>query len=199
MKNIEKTHAGIDARIWKAIEESGVDTSAIPHKKMRKIVHAIADSIIVGIDEMLGEMRAEHEGTAEGGATDTKGDAGVYEQSEDPAPAAPGTETTLWEGRPFLSLSEHYQITTDRIRITTGLLNKERNDIELFRIHDINHTQHLTERMINIGDIALTFDEEGQEDIILRNVSDPKAVHEIIRTAVLDSRRRQKVTFLESM
>ena len=182
MKSIDQAHASINARIWQGIAQSGIDTSTIPREKMETLVGAIADSILVGIDEMIGELEPERALSA-----------------DDPPAEEEGEERILWEGRPFLSLTDRYQITTDRIRITSGLLAKERNDIELFRVHDINHTQHLGERMINIGDVTLTFDEDDEEDLVLRNISDPETVHELLRAAVLDARRRQRVRFTEPL
>lgn len=189
MKPIEKAHAGITARVWQGIAQSGVDTSAIPREELESLVGAITDSVLVGIDEMLGEMRP-----ARPAAQAASDDEAEEEQTGEGA-----VERTLWEGRPFLSLVEHYELTTERIRITSGLLSKERNDIELFRVQDINHTQHLTERMVNIGDITLILTDNEEENVVLRNVSDPDAVHELIRSAVMDARGRNKVRFHEEM
>jgi hypothetical protein len=108
-------------------------------------------------------------------------------------------EQTLWEGRPFLSINEHYLVTTERIRITRGLFGKDREDIELFRLQDIDQTQKLGERMFNIGDITLRSADASHSEIVLHNIPNPLNVHEIIRRAMLDARQRYGVRFRDEM
>jgi membrane protein YdbS with pleckstrin-like domain len=180
---VEQTRASIIGRIWQAVAQSGVDLSSIDRDEQDRLVTTIADSVLVEVNAMLGEART--------GAAEVPYD---NETSVDNS-----EETLLWEGRPFLSLTEHYTITNQRIRIRRGLLGKETEDIELFRIKDLEHSQHLTERMINIGDVVLHTSDPDQPDVALRNVSDPEEVHEIIRRAVLDARKQHHVGFREEM
>ncbi len=105
----------------------------------------------------------------------------------------------LWQGRPFLSLVEHYTVTTERVRVTTGLLGKQREDIELVRLQDIDHKQNISERMLNLGDIYLDSANPSAPLVTLRNVTDPQRVHEIIRAAMIDARRRHRFAFQEEM
>jgi uncharacterized membrane protein YdbT with pleckstrin-like domain len=108
-------------------------------------------------------------------------------------------EKVLWEGRPFLSLSVHYRITNERVRITEGMLGKDREDIELVRVQDIDMTQGLTERMLGIGDIHIRSHDRSNPDVTLNNVSNPTEVHEILRRAVLKARKKYNVSFREEM
>jgi hypothetical protein len=180
--SIEQIRAGITGRIWQSVAQSGVDTAAIPRDQLEKLVGSIADGVLLSVNELLDQ-------------------AGTPPL---PADGAPGTgaesgEQTLWEGRPFLSLTEHYLVTSERVRITKGLFGKDREDIELFRVKDIDHTQHMTERMLNIGDITLRSGDSSDPEITLRNVADPEQVHEIIRRAMLEARQRHRVGFRDEM
>ncbi|NJN98016.1 MAG: PH domain-containing protein [Anaerolineales bacterium] len=105
----------------------------------------------------------------------------------------------LWEGRPYLSLSVHYKITNERVRITEGIVGKDREDIELVRIQDIDMTQGMSERMMNIGDIHIRSHDRSNPEVVLNNVSSPSEVHEILRRAVLKARKKHNVTFREEM
>ena len=105
----------------------------------------------------------------------------------------------LWEGRPFLSLRLYYQITSERVRITEGILGKEREDIELVRIQDIDHKQNLTERLLNLGDIYIRSHDPSQPEVVLNNVSNPMEVHEILRQALLKARKRYNLSYREEM
>ncbi|NIP27538.1 MAG: PH domain-containing protein, partial [Phycisphaerae bacterium] len=78
-------------------------------------------------------------------------------------------EEILWEGRPFLSVSTHYIITTQRVRIIQGLLGKDREDIELIRIQDIDQSQSLRERLLNLGDITIRGHDTSHPKAVLNN------------------------------
>jgi hypothetical protein len=178
--SIEQTRASVTGRIWQSIAQSGVDTSAIPREQLEKLVGTIADGVLLTMNELL-----EHEGAPfpVGASADQSG----------------AEERTLWEGRPFLSISEQYVVTTERVRIIKGLFGKDREDIELFRVKDIDHTQAMSERMFNIGDITLRSADASDPEIVLRNVANPEQVHEIIRRAMLEARKRHRVGFRDEM
>lgn len=172
------------ARIRQAVAQSGVDVSAIPKAEMDKLVGATTDSVLLFMDDMLEQVRLET----------------VAQESASKAPKEEGdVEQVLWEGRPFLSLIEHYRVTNERIRITRGLLAQKREDIELVRVQDIDQKQHVAERILSIGDIFVRSHDPSDPEVVLRNVSDPLEVHEIIRRAVLEARKDYRLTFQEEM
>jgi hypothetical protein len=177
--SIDQTRAAVTARIWQAIAQSGVDTASIPRDQLDKLVGTIADSILLTMNELLDDASPAAPASA--------------------GEAAPSGEQVLWEGRPFLSLTEHYRVTTERVRVTKGLLGRDREDIELFRIQDIDHSQGITERMLNIGDITLRSADASQPEVVLRNIPNPEQVHEIIRRAMLDARQRHRVGFRDQL
>jgi hypothetical protein len=184
---IEQTRMAVTGRIWQAFAQSGVDTSAIPKEKLEHLVDTIADSVLLAMNDLLEE---------EGASERRTGDQPAAEESPSSDDAE---EKVLWEGRPFLSISERYTVTTERVRIRRGLLSKDHEDIELIRIQDIDHSQQFTERMVNIGDVVLHSTDASIGEVRLRNVSDPDEVHEIIRRAMLDARRRYKVGFRQEV
>jgi uncharacterized membrane protein YdbT with pleckstrin-like domain len=112
---------------------------------------------------------------------------------------APADEMVLWEGRPFLSLLEHYTVTSQRIRIRRGLLSRATDDIELIRLQDIDLTQKVGERMVNIGDLTLRSADKSEPVAILQNIHEPERVHDIIRRAMLEARRRHGVRLREEL
>ncbi len=178
---VEQTKSKITARIWQSIAQSGVSVSAIPQDQMTTLVDAIADGVLLAVDDALDE-------------------AGMpARQSNLQSMPLESEEKTLWEGRPFLSLVTQYVITNQRVRIISGLLGREREDIELIRIQDIDHKQGVGERALNIGDIFLRSSDQTRPDAVLRNVHDPAAVHEILRRGMLDARQRFRYSVQEEM
>lgn len=179
--SLAENKARIKAGVWQAIAKSNVNLSAISQEDMDKLVGAIADGILGEIDEILGEASGSLESTPQ--LATTGGEA----------------EKMLWQGRPFLSISVNYQITTERVRIIEGIFAKERRDIELIRVQDIDHKQNLTERALSIGDVFIHSHDKTDPEIVLNNIPNPDEVHEILRRAVLDARKKHGIRYREDM
>lgn len=172
---LEHNRARVVAAVWQAIAQSGVDLSAVPREQQDRLVAAIADTLLPTINQMLDEVAP-------------------------PVSAeVSGEERVLWEGRPFLSITERYVLTTERVRIYRGLIGRSVDDIELVRLQDIDFTQNAGERILGIGDIHLRGADVSTPETTLRNVHQPEEVRELIRRAWLDARKRYGVSFREQM
>ena len=179
--SVEQSKSKIKASIWQSIAQSGISVTAIPQDQMAVLVDAIADGMLLAIDDALSE-------------------AGMpARQAISASMVTESTEQVLWEGRPFLSLVTNYQITSERVRIVQGLFGKDRDDIELVRIQDLDIEQGLTERALNIGDIVVNSADPSLPAVTLRNVAHPTDVHEILRRAMLDARKRFRYSVQEEM
>jgi hypothetical protein len=178
-----ETRNSIETKVWKAIAQSEIDVSDMKKSEIDRLVALITDTVFLEIDKALDQSEAADEDAAQK----------YYPPAEDEE------ETVLWQGRPFLSISEHYLITNQRVRIVEGLLGKKRKDIELIRIQDLDQTQTLRERTLNLGDITIHSHDRSDPIITLNNVRGPERVHEILRQAVLNIRKQNKLTFQEEM
>lgn len=177
--NIGEARARIKARAWRSLVQSEVDVKGYDQAALDDIISIVADAALMELDdEIIGSLQQE--------------------RSEQDAFAA-GAEKVLWEGRPFLSMNTSYVITDERVRIIEGMLAKDRQDVELIRIQDLDQTQTVSERLLNIGDIHIHSRDRSNPEIVLRNVKDPISVHEILRRAVLEARKRHKLTYREEM
>lgn len=178
---LDQTKAKVTARIWQSIAQSGVSVSSIPQDQLDTLVDSIADGVLVAVNDFME-------------------DAGLPVRTELAAdtPAA-GEETILWEGRPFLSFVTWYQITSERVRIIRGLLRKDRDDIELVRIQDLDLNQGVTERAVGVGDIIIHSSDPSTPTAVLNNVTEPQQVHEILRRAMLEARKRFRYSVQEEM
>ena len=179
--NLEKIRARMVSSIWQAFAQSGVDLSAIPAEEQEKLVDKVTDAVLVAVDKMLDE---EISTTTVEPALESDDDV---------------EERVLWEGRPFLSLVEHYTLTTERIKITRGLVGRKVENFELVRVQDIDYKQNIGERITNLGDIMIKGQDLSNPEIILRNVSKPEEVYEVMRKAWLEARKRHGLQFCEFM
>jgi hypothetical protein len=177
--SIDKIRMQVKASVWQGIAQSGVDLSAVPSDQQTKLVDGITNSVLHSVDDVLEEA---HKGQS-AGAELLLGD----------------DEKIIWEGRPYLSMVEFYALTTERLKIVKGLFGKDTENIELIRIQDIDITQNLSERIFNIGDIAVRGADPSNPSVVLRNVSDPQKVYDIMRKAWLSARKRYGLQFREEM
>ena len=176
--SIDKSRAQVIASIWQAIAQSGVDLSSIPQDQQESMVSKIADGVMVTMDSILGEDMPM---TVAEDEVDELG------------------EQVLWKGRPFLSLVENYTLTSERLKISTGLASRHVENFELIRIQDIDFKQGMGERMLGIGDVNVRGQDPSNPEIVLRNVSKPEEVYETMRKAWLEARKRHGLQFREFM
>jgi hypothetical protein len=181
--SLNEMRARVKSSIWQAVAQSGVDVSAVGQPELDRLVAAITDGVLREMDETLGQASGKPASAV----------------TRRPADEDHEEEVVLWEGRPFLSLTVHYQITSDRVRITEGLLGKDREDIELVRIQDVDHKQNLTERMLNLGDVTIRSHDPSHPEMVLNNITNPMEVHEILRRAVIKARKRHNLSYREEM
>jgi hypothetical protein len=173
---IDQTRARVIGAVWKAIGQSGVHLSTLPPADQTRLVETIADGLMIEVNEILQESTPAVEA--------------------EPAEAG---EQIKWEGKPFLSLSERYVITNERIKIYHGLFSRNVEIFELIRVKDLDFKQGVSERMFNIGDIFIRGHDDSHPEVILRNVASPEAVYETLRTAWLEARKRFGMQLRDTM
>ena len=178
--NLKNIRAKMVSNIWQAFAQSGVDLSTIPTEQQEKLVSKIADTVLVTMDQVLDEEMLPTSAEAAAEVDETE-------------------ERILWEGRPFLSLVEHYTLTTERLKITRGLVGRKVENFELVRMQDIDYKQNIGERITNLGDIFVKGQDASNPEIVMRNVAKPEEVYEIMRKAWLEARKRHGLQFREFM
>lgn len=183
--SIKEAQARIKARVWQSVAQANLDLSALDKETLESFVDLVTESALLEIDSEL-------DASILASTKDTN--AGADEEEEDEF-----GEEILWKGRPFLSLVLDYTITTERIKITSGLLGKSHENVELIRVQDIDHSQTFGERMLKIGDITIRSHDPSHPEIVLRNVQDPSGVYETLRRAVLNARKRHNFSYREEM
>lgn len=179
--SINEVKARIQSRIWQSIAQSELDVTGLKKETLESLVSMMAEAAMLELDVTMGESLATELAMP---------DASVFED---------GDEDILWEGRPFLSITLHYRVTDERILITEGLFGKKTENIELIRIQDMSHSQSFGERVINVGDVTIRSHDSNSPIFQLKNISNPEAVHEILRRAVLHARKRHNFTYREEM
>jgi hypothetical protein len=123
-----------------------------------------------------------------------------------PASAAPveeEEERELWTGQPdrvFASIGErsnNYVLTTERLRVDSGMLRKKAESLDLWRVKDLSVKKSMTQSTRKCGDVEITSADASTPKVTLTWIQNPDEVAEQIRQASRDARKRDGVATQE--
>ena len=86
-----------------------------------------------------------------------------------------------------------YELTTERLRMRHGVLNKELDEIELYRVRDYKLEQPLLLRIFSLGHVTVTTTDVAQPVVKLRAIADSETVREQVRHHVEQCRTKKRV------
>jgi uncharacterized membrane protein YdbT with pleckstrin-like domain len=104
----------------------------------------------------------------------------------------------LWALARWIGTRCHrYEITSERVKITTGLLSRHTSELELYRVRDYVVVEPFWLRLVGCGNIVLQTSDRTTPQITLRAV--PRAAHlkDQIRAHTEAMRQRRGVRDLE--
>jgi len=74
----------------------------------------------------------------------------------------------------------YYRLTTRRLFVSTGLMRRRRDQMELLRIKDVFTRQTLIERWLGLGTVVIVSDDKELPTFFLAGVDDPKRVMDLV-------------------
>lgn len=77
-----------------------------------------------------------------------------------------------------------YELTTERLRLRTGVFNKKLDELELYRVRDYKLEQPFWLRLFSLGNIVLQTSDLSTPTIVLRAIPDSERIREQIRSCV---------------
>lgn len=77
-----------------------------------------------------------------------------------------------------------YELSSQRLRLRSGVLNKETNDLELYRIKDVRLEQPLALRMFGLSNLVLDTSDRSHPQIVVRAIPDAEALMDVVREHV---------------
>ena len=97
------------------------------------------------------------------------------------------------------SRSTHYRVTTQRVVVETGLLNKRLDQTDLYRIHDYVVERPLGQRIVGTGNLVLqTVDRTSPAVRLVGLHTDVVALYERLRKATEAEKQRRGVRVLDA-
>ena len=95
--------------------------------------------------------------------------------------------------------SVRYVLTTQRLRITTGILSTVTEDIELRRVRDSAVERPFFQRLVGLGNVRVTSADPSHPRVLLHAVRDPDGLQDRLRTLVEGLIRRHGVREIDVM
>ena len=83
-----------------------------------------------------------------------------------------------------------YELTNQRIKLKTGILNQEINECELYRVRDYKVVKPFFQRIFGLGKIELVTSDRSNSIINLNGIKDPENLYNLIRDNVEKIRRK---------
>ena len=94
------------------------------------------------------------------------------------------TVTTCWE------------ITTERIESHTGILSKNIESLEMWRIVDVRFTQTILDRILGEANVVLSTTDQSTPELILRGLPRPLLIYQQLKKASTAARVKHGVVSL---
>ena len=87
-----------------------------------------------------------------------------------------------------------YRLTSQRLKIITGMVDRKEVEIELFRLRDLSLEQNFLQRLVNVGTVEALSSDKDAPAIRLKWINNPEAVKDQIRTFIMQARRATGTT-----
>ena len=86
--------------------------------------------------------------------------------------------------------SIRYRLTSQRLFLETGIFSRQKDELELVRVDDVNVTQNLFDRIFGVGNVIVHSTDATHPDLVIRGIDGPDEVKEHIREATRSLRKR---------
>ena len=86
-----------------------------------------------------------------------------------------------------------YELTTERLRLRHGVLNKVTDDLELYRVRDYKLEQPFFLRLFSLGNVVLKTSDRSHPVVVIKAIKDGEAMRELLRKYVEENRVRKQV------
>ncbi|MGH8667764.1 MAG: PH domain-containing protein [Burkholderiales bacterium] len=90
-----------------------------------------------------------------------------------------------------------YELTSERLKLRSGVLNKELDEVELYRVRDYKLEQPFFLRLFGLGNITMQTSDRSHPVLTLRAVRSGERLYEQLRQAVEQSRAKKGVRELD--
>jgi membrane protein YdbS with pleckstrin-like domain len=93
--------------------------------------------------------------------------------------------------------SIRYEISTDRVEFTRGILSRHIDNLDMFRVIDLKLHRSLLDCLLGVGTVTLITKDESDPVFEFEKVDRPKDLYDILKRASLEADRKQGVIHVD--
>lgn len=93
--------------------------------------------------------------------------------------------------------SRRYTLTNQRLRLESGIIAKQVEELELYRVIDTAADQSVMQRLLGVGTVVVVSSDQRSPQFVMPWVQDPRTLREEIRQLGEARRRWRKVSEIE--
>jgi uncharacterized membrane protein YdbT with pleckstrin-like domain len=97
----------------------------------------------------------------------------------------------------LVRLGAEYRLYDDSLEIETGLVSRNVDNLQLFRVRDLRLRQSVLGRLVGVGDVSVTSTDQSTPHLTLRGVSQPRALYDTLREGVARSQATRRTMIVE--
>lgn len=101
----------------------------------------------------------------------------------------------IW--RWLVTRNQTYELTTERLRMRSGVFNKKLDELELYRVRDSKVEQPFWQRLFGLGTITIVSGDATTPTLVIPAIKDAEQVREHLRNSVEAQRGRHHVRLNE--
>lgn len=90
-----------------------------------------------------------------------------------------------------------YKVTTERLITTRGIIFRKMEEVELFRIKDVNVSQSVLGRILNYGTVRIEATDTTTPTLKIKGIDRPIEIKEQLRSLYRKSRKKERVVNTE--
>lgn len=90
-----------------------------------------------------------------------------------------------------------YEVTTERIEFSRGILDRKVDNLDMFRVVDISMRRSLLDCIFGIGTVGLITTDKTDPKFDFQKIRYPRLLYDVIKKASLDADKRNSVIHLE--
>jgi uncharacterized membrane protein YdbT with pleckstrin-like domain len=90
-----------------------------------------------------------------------------------------------------------YEVTTERVKLTSGIVTRRAEELELYRVKDTTLVEPLLYRLFSAGNIILTTTDQTTPRVTIEAIKNPSPLRDKIRKSIETCRDRKRVRVAE--
>ena len=97
----------------------------------------------------------------------------------------------------LVRLGAEYRLYPDSLEIQTGLVARNVDNLQFFRVRDLRLRQSLLGRLLGVGDVDVTSTDQTTPHLTIRGVANPRGVYDALREGVANSQATRRTMIVE--